>query len=158
MIEKIVSFIDGSWVLDPSKISASGLMATVIADRAGPEEIKKIIDKTHLSDGHWKYSYQNGVKLELRHIENLLEDFSEVGSEYYLNQFVELGDSLMLWLPEFSEFSVLVFRKEMHTNLSEVLGEFNEDLEDWISSDFWTEKERQFICDGRDRYTVTPIS
>jgi hypothetical protein len=158
MIEKIVSFVDGGWVPDPSKISANALMSVVIADRLGPDEIEKVLRKTNLPDHIWRYSFQDGKKIETRLVRNLTADFSEVGAQYYLNQFLELDDKLIFWLPDFSEFSVLVFRKELYAPLSDLLEEFKNELDEWISSEFWTENERQFILKGKARYTVAPLA
>jgi hypothetical protein len=158
MLNEVVSIVDGMWVCDPQKIVTAGLMSHAIADRAGPDEISKILNATHMADGPWNYSVQNGQRLDTRQLPNVTANFTEIGSEFYLNQFLELDGKILLWLPDFSEFSVLVFQPELYAALSGVLAVFGDDLQDWIASGIWTDNERRFIIGGKESYTILTVA
>jgi hypothetical protein len=157
MLKEVVSLTDGMWVCDPHKITSARLMSAVLADRAGPDEISQILAAAKLDDGPWNYVRQEGGELKGRTLAHALADFSVIGTEYFLNQFLELDGQMLFWLPDFSEYSVCVFRPELYADLRGTLDTFRGKLDEWIEGDIWTKGERQFIVDGNAKYTVLPV-
>jgi hypothetical protein len=154
----VASLLNGMLVCDPQKIALEGYCSAVLADRAGSDEVSKLLDAARLADGPCRYVHQEGSNLSARMLPNAIADFALIGSEYFLNQFIEFDGHMFFWLPDFSEYSVCVFQPALYPDMRGTLEELGHELDDWISNDIWTDKERQFIVDGKARYTVLPLA
>jgi hypothetical protein len=156
MIEKVIIFAQGFWIPDPQKLAKTGWHSAVIADRIGPEDIEKAVKAAEITNQNWKHYIQDGTELVSHHNLDVIEEFSQIGCNFYLNQYIEYKDAMAFWMPEFSEFSVIMFSNDLIGDLGDFLMEVNKDLKEWIESDFWTAGERAFILDGISKYTVLP--
>lgn len=63
MFKDIISRADGMWVCDPQKMGASQFFSAVVTDRAGPDDIARVLAAADLKEGRWRYYRQGGSNL-----------------------------------------------------------------------------------------------
>lgn len=156
MIAQVITLNEGRWTPDPQKLLKAGWLSAVLADRIGPEDITAVINATNITNRSWKHYRQAGRTLKLEPMIDVITDYSNIGSKYYSNQFIESESNVAFWMPEFSEFSVLMFHSSHCSGLAKFLYEAERELENWIENGFWTDGERRFILGGKLKYTVMP--
>ncbi len=157
MLQNLISLQDGMWVLDPQKISDCGLYSFAVADRMGSDEIEAILKAAELSDQGCQCCSQDGGELTcLEHSKVDQNFFQHIGEEYYKNQFLAISTRLVVWLPDFSEYSVVVLSKDLYPNLKSLIKDFSQSFEEWVTNEFWTDGERSFVKSGYERYSIMP--
>jgi hypothetical protein len=155
VLTDLVSIEEDIWTLDPKKISSRGLFSFLVADRMGSEEIGEIIIETDMQNENCSYYYQE--KLELICVANNKIDnnfYEYIGKNYYKNRFLAVGGRVIIWLPDFSEFSVVVTNRDTFAQIKHFVAGSMKDFEEWKRSDFWTEGEKKFLESGFKKYSI----
>jgi hypothetical protein len=156
MLQNIITFTDGSWDLDPVKIKEQSLCSFVVADRMGQEEIHAILKLTDFKIEEGNYYVQDEEdKLYKKRWEDT-DFYSDIGAEYFRNQFIEIENQLVIWLPTFSEYCVVVTTPTNFQKLGKLVSHFSTECDVWGANEFWTKGEREFIAKGRAKYTLDP--